>query len=528
MPKPNTNIQWGAINKATKGNTLVSQLFAGKPVAQQPNVVASSSAVKNSNAPRSVPSLPYVPAPSISNTQNAASSAPLPAVPVSPQAPTNQPIKSHTVSASGDVTQTYHPPANTSTVSGATPQNNTSTSSPPITTTTPPTGTANGTLPPQAPRATFGGIVGNLADTSQQGSQAARDYTAQTAATGQGSIPIGQSAADIAKSYGQQIADVGTQTTNQGIGEASTGTSPVGEGNARLTATYGAAKQTALATAEDAALKGTGQQLTAQGQASNALNSAAGQAVAQQGQVQSGLSSAGTLAQPSANFPFVFDPTTGNFKTSGGGNFDPQTVAQQLAIGVMNKTIPYADAVSTLSYLPNGIGQTYLIQAIQAAGGDLTQIQAQGGIKTEQEQTLQGYKSALQQGQNLQSQLSDLITSFNLNPNDVNAVNTGVQRIAANTSNPYYKILNNYVADVASRYAQILTPSHGTNTDETRAVATGMIDSLAKGTSILTVMKALDDQAQAVIAGVPTIGSSGSSTGNKYTSKSGNSYNLPY
>ena len=36
-PTPATNIQWNAINNAAQGNTLVSQLFAGKtPAAQTP------------------------------------------------------------------------------------------------------------------------------------------------------------------------------------------------------------------------------------------------------------------------------------------------------------------------------------------------------------------------------------------------------------------------------------------------------------------------------------------------------------
>ncbi len=133
-----------------------------------------------------------------------------------------------------------------------------------------------------------------------------------------------------------------------------------------------------------------------------------------------------------------------------------------------------------------------------AALGGATEAQGQQGA------TVQGYKSALQQGQNLQSQVSDLITSFGLNPNDINAVNAGIQKIANNTSSPQYKILQNYVNDIANTYSQILTPPGGSATDTSRGIAQSMLDATASGQSIMDVMKALDAAAQAKIAGTPT------------------------
>lgn len=127
-----------------------------------------------------------------------------------------------------------------------------------------------------------------------------------------------------------------------------------------------------------------------------------------------------------------------------------------------------------------------------------------------QSATVQGYKSAQQQGQNLASQASDLISTFNLNPSELNAANGAIQKIALNTSNPQYQILNNYLNDISARYAQILTPPGGAPTDTTRAVATGMLNTLASGTSLKQVLSALDQQANAVIAGVPTTGGSSS------------------
>lgn len=144
-------------------------------------------------------------------------------------------------------------------------------------------------------------------------------------------------------------------------------------------------------------------------------------------------------------------------------------------------------------------------------GGQIQAQQAQGA-------QVEQYKSALQQAQNLQTQLGDLITTFGLNPNDLNVANAAIQKIAQNTSDPRYQILSNYINDVATRYSQILTPPGGSATDTTRAIATGMLSATAKGQSIIDVMKSLDQQAQAVISGTPT--ASGSPT-NSNTQNSG-------
>jgi hypothetical protein len=141
---------------------------------------------------------------------------------------------------------------------------------------------------------------------------------------------------------------------------------------------------------------------------------------------------------------------------------------------------------------------------------------AQSQVTTQQTGQQAGYQSALQQGQNLQSQLGDLITSLGLNPNDVNAMNAGIQAIANNTSSTGYKLLSNYVNDIANTYSQILTPPGGSATDTSRGIASSMLDATAKGQSIIDVMKGLDQQAQAKIAGTMT--SYGSSSGGSSTS----------
>lgn len=158
----------------------------------------------------------------------------------------------------------------------------------------------------------------------------------------------------------------------------------------------------------------------------------------------------------------------------------------------------------------NLLGQFQGAQAAGAAPG-----QAQAGVVNTQTQQAAGYQSALQQGQNLQAQLSDLVTTFGLNPSDINGVNAGIQKIAQNVSSPQYKILQNYVNDIANTYAQVLTPPGGSATDTSRGIASSMIDATASGQSLLKVMQSLDAAAKAKIAGVSTTGTNTPTGGNQ-------------
>lgn len=367
--------------------------------------------------------------------------------------------------------------------------------------------------PTPQPQGLFPSVVSSLANRGTTPNQTAQDYTAQSAVYGAGSIPIAAQARDIAQQFGQKYAEIGQEGAKFQAGQLTTGTSPVAEGNAAVTARTVAAQQTALAQGQQAALQGVGYQLTGQQQAQAGANAAAGQAYTGQGLQQAALGTAASYTQPSQNFPYVFDPLTGTYKAPGVGGgtnagggltYNPTTDAQTFAQQVINHQIPYQDALNALGYA--GPAATALLQqAIVQGGGNLTQLQAQTGIQTAQEQQVQGYKSALQQGQNLQTQLKDLITTFGLNPNDLNVSNIALQKIATNTSDPHYQQLANYINEVANTYSQILTPPGGTSTDTTRAIATSMLDATANGSSLIDTMKQLDNAAQAKIAGVQTI-----------------------
>ena len=348
----------------------------------------------------------------------------------------------------------------------------------------------------------FGGVIGSLVGASQNGSPTAPGYNQQAAAYGAGSIPIAAQARDIASQFGQHYADVGQKGAAFQAGQLTTGTTPVAEGNAAVTAQTTAAQQQALAQGEQAALQGIGYQLTGQQQAQQGANAAAQNALTGQGQTLTGLTSAAGLAKPELGSPYQipFSPTD----QGQGAPLGSQNPGGLNALAQNYGTFQGIQSGAQALAAAPGTGAAQGIQAVGAAPG-----QTQASVISTQGQQQAAYQSAHQQAQALQSQLSDLITSFNLNPSDLNAVNAGIQKIAANVSSPQYKILDNYLADVASRYSQILTPAGGSATDTTRSVATGMIDSLASGQSIQDVMSALDNQAQAVIANVPTTGGQG-------------------
>lgn len=408
--------------------------------------------------------------------------------------------------------------------------------------------------------ATFSSLVGGLADAAKPSANqqslnqslvgASRPTSTQTGlvgdlrSTARGNFDIGEEAQRISNQYAPEIARIGGLGAAAQAGYGSSGTNVVGAGNAAIASQSASQRMQALAAGQDAALKGTAQQLTAQGQAANAFDSALGgantqqlqqlsglgtalgSANTQQAQAISGLGTAAGLAAPSGTYPFVFDPLTQGFTNAGGGGvLTPQQAAQDVISG---KTT-YDQAKQALGYL-GGTGEAQLQSAVTSLGGNPLTLQAQGatqqGIIGDQTAQVAAYTSAHQQAMNLQTQLADLITTFGINPSDVNVVNAGLQKIAKNTSSAEYKILENYLVDVASRYAQILTPSGGSQTDTTRATASSMLDGIAGGNSIIAVMNALDQQAKAVIQGVPTTGSSSPFTSSPQQGGSGGLYDF--
>lgn len=454
----------------------------------------------------------------LNNAQVGPNRSVIPPQPATPAAST--PVKSTTITHPDgtSIATTYHPPAETT--PGLINQSTGKTNQQVLDESTTVANTAKNVLAAseQAPQpttpapTTFGGVVSGLANTSTNGSQNATQAT-----TGLLSSPQQN---EVYSDRAQQIGDA-AQKALQSIGQSaaqfeggqltSGGSTSVEQGNAAVTANLAAQQGQNISLAEQAALAGNAQELTAQQQAQSGLQAAGSNANTQQANEQSGLTSAGNLAQPSATAQgqTTYDPLTNSFS---GGSYGTnlQTVVQAIKSGNMG----YTDGVNSLS----GLSPTAKADVLAALGKGFDTVASdanastRAGIIGTQGGQIAGYQSALQQGQNLQSQLTDLISTFGLNPNDVNAVNIGLQKIAQNTSSPQYKILSNYVNDIANTYSQVLTPAGGSQTDTTRSLAASMLDATAKGSSLITTMKALDEAAKAKIAGVSTTGASQSNS----------------
>lgn len=101
--------------------------------------------------------------------------------------------------------------------------------------------------------------------------------------------------------------------------------------------------------------------------------------VTARGQDINALTSAAELAKPSvaAYGQTVFNPLTGQYESSGGGNLDPQIQASTFAQQIINKGMTYDQAIASMGYA-GAAGKTFLDNAIIAAGGNPLQLQAQG------------------------------------------------------------------------------------------------------------------------------------------------------
>jgi hypothetical protein len=141
-----------------------------------------------------------------------------------------------------------------------------------------------------------------------------------------------------------------------GAGYRTTGTSPVGEGNAAVLAQTTAAQQNAVAQGANMELAGTAQGLTAQGQTQSGYNQAGSMGLTGQGQGISGLNNAAEQTYP-MQVPYsnqIIDPTTGQpYSQNGGSSGSLNDAMNNVITGLQNHTMAYSDAQNALS----GYGQ---------------------------------------------------------------------------------------------------------------------------------------------------------------------------
>ncbi len=318
--------------------------------------------------------------------------------------------------------------------------------------------------------------IQNLGNT-QAGTPATQGYIGQTAGYG----------ANIADQFGQKIADTGQRGAAFEAGQLTTGTSPVAQGGAAVTAQTTAAQQAALAQGETAALQGTGQELTAQQQAANAANAAAGQSntaqgtqvtgqsnaastgVSAQGTKQSGLISAGTLAQPQlgaiGQVPFSpIDLSQGSpLGAPGGTAADAARVAGQFQGAQAAAAGPGIGAGTGAAASAAAGGQTAAQNAIATgtAGTSAASTAYQNAVQGVSKATAQ-YTGASGVAQNLTSTLgswtqSGVLTNYN----------QALNKIAGLTSSPQYAqfvaaLTNTQAAYTAAFQTAGITPTQST------------------------------------------------------------------
>ena len=468
---------------------------------------------------------------------NALNRAQSPSIPSPAPAPVNQSVKKQTITTAGGDTHVteYHDPNASKAGSSAgaiTGGLINQTSQPPAPTFSSsggaiiPTGGAAGTpvTPPSTPTSptptatpkpdnTYGGLIN------------------QVASTAQGNVPIGQSAADIASKYGQQISDIGQAGARAQGGYLTTGTTPVAEGNSAVIANTTANQVKALAEGESAALAGTGQQLTAQNQAQTGLLGATtasepsnANVTAPAGQVTTNTLTGQQYSNPVYGAPGMlqaYSPQPGG--TTGQPSTAGQATQYTIKAGDTLNAIAAANGTTAQALQQaNGITDPNMIQA----GANLT-IPAQGGqygtgpaaaanVQSIKDLTGQAttISTALGQIQGNTPGMLSVMQQGNINPSQLNIVNGLVQGVGANTSNPYYQQFSNYVNDFANKYATIITPAGQDPTNARLEISQSLINASASASSLKSTMDNLNQQAGINLKAInDKIGQLGGNTG---------------
>lgn len=346
-----------------------------------------------------------------------------------------------------------------------------------------------------------GAAAGGLMNIGAQGSPLAQGYAALGAGYGAQSIPISQQAQDIANQFGQKYAQVGQQGAGFESGQLTTGTSPVAQGNAAITAQTTAAKQQALAQGEQAALQGIGYQLTGQQQAANAANQAAGTALTSSQLQQGALNQAGglgisgqTLLQSGLQNAAGLIPSPLLYGAFGGAgsNLAPNQYLPSLAQQVQQGLMSPQDANAIASSIYGGAGPAMLNQSIQGGsttpstgGGGYSYVQGEANANAQQQalsqNVSQGYalqnaaNSANQQLgtlQNFYNQLSPFMTGGIPVTNDI------AQFIGSKLGSTAAAQYQSALTDARNQVLGVLTSTGMTATDAGQAVQTFLPDGM--------------------------------------------------
>lgn len=324
------------------------------------------------------------------------------------------------------------------------------------------------------------GILSSLLGTS--GNTAEQDRVRkEMEAVARQNQAIGDSAKATSDKYATEIARVGGLGAGAVAGDMSTGTNVVGAGNANLASTAASQRIQALGTAQDAALKGTAQQLTAQQQTTEGLNPSLNAALTQQQTGVTGYTNALNQSQP-VQVPYgnqYIDPITGQSAGGAGlGGYSGYNAAQQsieLAGQYPDANVQYDPSQTpeqNLQRIQQAVqnSPTYQRGAFGAAGANsyigAQQLGAAGDLTNKVAQ-LQTVGNAADANFNLILDIAKRGNINDLNQPVLNQLSQGLSR--GLTSNQDVIAFRSGLQTVRSQYAAIL--GGGTPTDATQAMA---------------------------------------------------------
>ena len=399
----------------------------------------------------------------------------------------------------------------TTNVTGSVPQSTVSSITPPAGAVTG-TNTKGGLAKAKDPnQLSYGGLVKGLVDVSKP-SKSQQDLQKKIQQEADANKAIGENAKNIAAQYGDQIAQVGKLGAGAVAGDMSTGSNIVGSGNAAIASQSASSRMNALANAEQAALQGTGQQLTGQAQTQAGYNQAASNANTQQAAAISGTSQAAGYAQPTpaAYGQTTFNPLTGEY--SGNSGLPAETMAQyaQMAANGQYSAIPAS--ITSNPQLSAELNRA--AQAINPGFNPITSV-VQGNIAATNLTNLGTAQTAGQAGvlQNLpmmeaadtaaqgikDKTITYLAANPQLNPNDANLANQFDAWVKGQQlSDPKYQTLFTYLNEYTNTLAPILGVG-GNPTNLKTEIAASFINPTAGAPSIAEVMNNLTALSQGKI-----------------------------
>lgn len=329
---------------------------------------------------------------------------------------------------------------------------------------------------PQPQPITYPGLIGTLASTSLAGSNNSNQAQSGLLGSQTANDALNAEAQAVKDRYGQQINSIGQIGANQAAGEASTGSTAVGGGNARLTQAVTADKQQAAATAGNFELSALDRQLTAQGQAQSGLNAAGGLANTAQGQIQSGLSNATGAAAP-----ILSAYGQANYGIGGtGGELTPGSAidtalnqyAQQAATGqisaipssitsnpVLNAELNRRAQAINPSYNPIASAAQGQATAsnIQTAG--TTQTQNNADLYSQYNSQYVNTSNALNQVESLGSLALQTAQGGSINPFTVKAANQTLSALKSQLTSPSQATFDQSMAAFQGALSQLLSNS---------------------------------------------------------------------